>query len=185
MPAIVFFSGALSRHTFKGTGICGLPAFGRTTCEVAMNRTMVMLFMSLICGVASAQKPAVYPAKGQSAQQQQADDGACYSWAKQNTGIDPVVVAQTPPPATGPTGARVGGAARGAAAGAAIGGVANGDAGHGAAVGATAGALAGGVRSRREHAAENQAAQSNQQAQMQTYWRSYGACMQGRGYTVQ
>jgi hypothetical protein len=30
-------------------------------------------------------KPIAYPAKGQSAQQQQSDDGACYSWAKSNS----------------------------------------------------------------------------------------------------
>jgi hypothetical protein len=63
--------------------------------------------------------------------------------------------------------------------------VSNNDAGHGAAVGATAGALAGGVRSRQQHAAQAQTAQANQQATMSTYWRAYGACMQGKGYTVQ
>ncbi|SAL43586.1 hypothetical protein AWB64_04630 [Caballeronia sordidicola] len=134
---------------------------------------------------ALAQKPAVYPAHGQSASKQSQDDGACYAWAKQNTGIDPAVVAGTPPPPQGPTGARVGGAARGAAAGALIGDVNHNDPGHGAAVGATAGAVAGGVRSRRQHAAQAQNAQANTQSEMNTYWRSYGACMQGRGYTVQ
>jgi len=76
-------------------------------------------------------------------------------------------------------------AARGAAAGALIGDVNHNDPGHGAAVGATAGALAGGVRSRRQHAAQAQNAQASQQAEMNTYWRAYDACMQGRGYTVQ
>src|ERR1700710_2075217 len=94
--------------------------------------------------VALAQKPAVYPAHGQSSSKQSQDDGACYAWAKQNTGIDPAVVAGTPPPPQGPTGARAGGAARGAAAGAIIGDVNHNDAGHGAAVGATAGAAGGG-----------------------------------------
>jgi len=134
---------------------------------------------------ALAQKPAVYPAHGQSPAKQSQDDGACYAWAKQNTGIDPAIVAGTPPPPQGPTGARVGSASRGAAAGALIGDVNHNDAGHGAAVGATAGVVAGGVRSRRQHAAQTQNAQASQQAEMNTYWRSYTACMQGRGYTVQ
>ena len=65
-----------------------------------------MLMTRLVLGAAAlsfamgapAQKPVVYPAKGQSAQQQKKDDGACYSWAKSNTGIDPAVVAQTSAP---------------------------------------------------------------------------------------
>ena len=69
---------------------------------------------------AGAQKPIIYPAKGQSAQQQQQDDGACYSWARTNTGIDPAVVAQTPPPAPKPGGERLKGAARGAIVGEAV-----------------------------------------------------------------
>ncbi|SOE46889.1 YMGG-like Gly-zipper [Burkholderia sp. D7] len=150
-----------------------------------MKTLLLTATLALSCSPAFAAKPAVYPAHGQSASKQSQDDGACYAWAKQNTGIDPVVVAGTPPPPQGPAGARVGGAARGAAAGALIGDVNHNDPGHGAAVGATAGALAGGVRSRRQHAAQAQNAQASQQAEMNTYWRAYDACMQGRGYTVQ
>ncbi|MFM0674177.1 glycine zipper domain-containing protein [Paraburkholderia sediminicola] len=148
-------------------------------------KRFALVILAGMSTLALAQKPAVYPAHGQSQQQQMSDDGACYSWAKQNTGIDPAVVAQTPPPPSGPTGARVRGAARGAAAGAIVGDVSNDDAGHGAAVGATAGALAGGARSRQQHAEQAQKAQANQQAAMSTYWRAYGACMQGKGYTLQ
>ena len=65
---------------------------------------------------AEAQKPIVYPAKGQSPQQQSQDDAQCAAWAKQSTGIDPAVVAANPPPQqTGPAvggGQRVRGAAR-------------------------------------------------------------------------
>ena len=149
-----------------------------------MKRVPIAVMLVTVSCAVFAQKPPVYPAKGQSPSQQASDDSACYSWAKQNTGIDPAVVAQTPPPPSGPTGARVAGAARGAAAGAIVGDVANDNAGHGAAVGATAGALAGGTRSRRQHAAQAQAAQNTQQSEMTTYWHAYGACMQGRGYTV-
>ncbi|VVE07537.1 hypothetical protein PIN31009_02446 [Pandoraea iniqua] len=147
-------------------------------------RSVILCAGLIMSGLAFAQKPAIYPAHGQSADKQSSDDGACYAWAKQNTGIDPAVVAQQAPPPQGPTGARVGGAARGAAAGAIIGDVAHDDPGHGAAVGATAGAVAGGVRSRRQHAAQAQAAQNNQNSQMTSYWHAYGACMEGRGYTV-
>lgn len=145
----------------------------------------LFVFLAVVSSMnAFAQKPAIYPAHGQSPQQQSTDDGACYAWAKQNTGIDPAAVANTPPPTPGPTGARAAGAARGAAAGAVIGDVNHNDPGHGAAVGATAGAIAGGARSRREHVAQAQSAQAHTQAEMNTYWQSYGACMQGRGYSV-
>ena len=65
------------------------------------------LFLGLVvlswAGTAAAQQPIVYPAKGQSAQQQSQDDAQCYAWAKQTTGIDPAVVAASPPPQqTGP-----------------------------------------------------------------------------------
>ena len=148
-------------------------------------KTLVLISWLVVCtGTAFAQKPAVYPAHGQSPSKQSSDDGACYAWAKQNTGIDPAVVAGTPPPPQGPTGARVAGAARGATAGAIIGDADHHDAGHGAALGATVGAVAGGARSRRQHAAQAQNAQADKEAAMNTYWRAYGACMQGRGYTV-
>jgi hypothetical protein len=131
---------------------------------------------------AVAQAPIVYPAKNQTAQQQQKDTGECAAWAKQTTGIDPVVLASTPttvaappppPPAqtqpAGPSGERARGAARGAAAGAVIGEVANNDADEGAAVGAAAGVVAAGSRERRErregeqHAAQQQQQQAEQQ----------------------
>ena len=122
--------------------------------------------------------------KGQSAQQQTKDDSACYAWAKQTTGIDPAVVASTPPPQqTGPAvggGERVKGAARGALGGAAVGAIA-GDAGDGAAIGV---GTAVGDAGRENREAQNQQAVSQQQNLMDTYYRAYGACMEGRGYTI-
>ena len=132
-------------------------------------------------------KPIAYPAKGQSAQQQQKDDGACYSWAKSNTGIDPATASAAPPPQGGPAvggGERVGGAARGAAGGAVIGAIA-GDAGKGAAIGATAGTMAGGARARQNKRAQDANAQAQSQNAMTTYNRAWAACMQGRGYSIQ
>jgi len=135
---------------------------------------------------ALAQKPVVYPAKGQSAQQNQKDDAACMTWAKQETGIDPVAASAPPPQQTGPAtggGERLHRAARGAVGGAVIGGIA-GDAGTGAGVGAAAGTMAGGARARQNQAAQNQAAVQQQQQTLATFWRAYGACMEGRGYTI-
>jgi hypothetical protein len=135
---------------------------------------------------ASAQKPIVYPAKNQTSQQKQKDDKECIAWAKQNTGIDPVAASQPAPQQTGPAtggGERVRGAARGAVGGAVIGGIA-GDAGAGAGIGAAAGTMAGGARARQNQAAQNQQAQQQQQQALNTFYRAYGACMEGRGYTI-
>ena len=136
---------------------------------------------------AEAQKPIVYPAKGQSAAQQSKDDAECYAWAKQTTGIDPAVVASTPPPQqTGPAvggGQRAAGAVRGAAGGAAIGAIA-GDAGKGAGIGAITGTMVGGRQARQQRAAQNQQAVGQQQEMVNTYYRAFGACMEGRGYTI-
>jgi hypothetical protein len=135
---------------------------------------------------AHAQQPIVYPAKGQSSAQQQRDEGECGVWAKDNTGVDPAVLAtQPPPPAeTGPGGQRVRGAARGALAGTAIGAIA-GDTGKGAAIGATAGVFAGGRQARRDQADAQEQTQSVNQNAMSTYVRAYGACLKGRGYSVE
>lgn len=154
-----------------------------------MNRILavaaaVALAVSPLAAV--AQKPVVYPAKGQSAQQKQKDDAACMTWAKQETGIDPVAASAPPPQQTGPAtggGERVRGAARGAVGGAVIGGIA-GDAGAGAGIGAAAGTMAGGARARQNQAAQNQAAVQQQQQTLATFYRAYGACMEGRGYTI-
>ncbi len=136
---------------------------------------------------AMAAKPIVYPAKGQSQQQQDRDDGDCYVWSKKNTGIDPATVAQNaPPPASGPAtggGERASGAVRGALGGAAIGAI-TGDAGKGAGVGAVVGVMAGGRKARQNQEAQNQQAQGAQAQQIDTFYRAYGACMEGRGYTI-
>jgi hypothetical protein len=135
----------------------------------------------LVAGHAQAAKPIAYPAKGQSAQQQKKDDGECYAWAKSNTGIDPAAVAAAPPPASGPA---VGGGerAKGAVRGAAVGGIVDG--GDGARTGAAVGVVAGGARARQNQKAQQASAQSQQQGAMDTFYRAYGACMSGRGYTI-
>ncbi len=144
-----------------------------------------------------------FPAKGQTAQKQSQDEGECFSWAKTQTGFDPMnpsASAPPPPPpaqaaAPAPGGQRLRGAARGAAAGAIIGEVADDDAGKGAAIGATAGALKGGAEKRKqESAAQQQAAQQQQQVTQQQqaaineqaslFKKGFGACLESKGYTV-
>lgn len=137
---------------------------------------LTSLGLSIAATCAIAQTPIVYPAKKQTAEQQQKDTGECAAWAKQTTGVDPAILAAasptsaTPVPAAqpkaeskGPDGERLRGAARGAAAGAAIGEIANNDAGEGAAVGATAGAVAAGGRARRQGREKQQEATQQQE----------------------
>ncbi|CAB3801297.1 hypothetical protein LMG28688_05315 [Paraburkholderia caffeinitolerans] len=131
-------------------------------------------------------KPLAYPARGQTPYQQSTDDGACYSWAKQQTGFDPAWAATSPAPVMAPGGQRVVGAARGAATGAVAGAIA-GDAGRGAAAGAAIGTMVGGIEHRQERrtaGAYNAQAVANNEAGTSSYWRAWGACMSGRGYTV-
>jgi hypothetical protein len=143
--------------------------------------------MLLAAAAAAAQQPVVYPARGQSASTQSRDQNECRAWAQQSTGIDPAVLAQQPvPQETGPAtggGERTRGAARGAVGGLAIGAIA-GDAGQGAAIGAVVGTMAGGRQARRNQTARNEQAQGDRQQTMNTYYRAYGACMEGRGYTI-
>lgn len=141
------------------------------------------LFLSLSL-TALAQGPIIYPAGGQTPEQQQKDQGECQVWATQNTGVDPAALAAAPPPQSSSGGGeRVRGAARGAVGGAAIGAIA-GDAGEGAAVGAVVGTMAGGRRSRQNQAAQQQNAQAQTQQQLDTWYRAIGACMTARNYTV-
>ena len=151
-----------------------------------ISAAIAVCFALLVAGAGFAQqKPIAYPAKGQSDEKKAQDDGSCQAWANRETGIDPMVVAGTPPPSTAPQGERVRGAVGGAAAGAIVGGVTGGSKSSGAAVGATAGVIAGGSRARKNQSAQQQQAQAAQAQTLDTYWRAYGACMSSRGYTVQ
>lgn len=155
--------------------------------KVGIEITIGFAALLFVTSLAEAQKPIVYPAKGQSSAQQTKDDSECYGWAKQNTGIDPARVASTPvPQETGPAvggGERVRGSLRGAAGGAAIGAIA-GDAGAGAGIGAIAGTMVGGRQARQNRDARNQQQYAQQQDLINTFYRAYGACMEGRGYTI-
>ena len=147
----------------------------------------VLFAVGFLSGPVAAQQPIVYPAQGQSAQKMAADKAACQGWATQQTGVDPLsLAASAPAPASTRQGQVLRGGARGAAAGAAIGAIA-GDAGKGAAIGAAGGGLLGAARKRHDRQAADQAQAQQAQAQSQqldTFFRAYGACLQGRGYTV-
>jgi hypothetical protein len=153
------------------------------------KRVSIGLLTWALAFAAAAQQPIFYPAKGQSPQKQSSDTAECQGWAKQNTGIDPVALAEhssqpAPPPQQG---GRVRGAAGGAAGGAVIGAIA-GDAGKGAAIGAATGTVVGGSRQRRSNRAASEQQQAGQQQtsqQLATFNRAVTACMTGRGYTAQ
>lgn len=158
----------------------------------AVKRTVFIGAVSLFAAVFTvgsvdaAQDPIVYPAKGQSGKQMEQDKYSCYQWAKGQTGFDPMQA----PTATAPPPQKKGGALRGAAGGAAMGaavGAIAGDAGKGAAIGAASGGIIGGVRRRKSEQEQQQYAQGQAAGYDQRrgeYNRAWGACMEGRGYTV-
>jgi predicted lipid-binding transport protein (Tim44 family) len=155
-----------------------------------------LVVATFIAGPALAQDFVIYPAKGQSNQQMEKDKFECYSWAKGQSGFDPMEApkATAPPPPKQAQSSTVGGAAKGAVGGGLLGlgiGAIAGNAGKGAAIGAVSGAAIGGVRSHRQQKQDEQAQQqwaqqqANQYQQKRSaYNRAYSACLEGRGYTV-
>ena len=119
-------------------------------------------------GAQSTPNVAVYPAKGQTPEQQAKDSAECSTWAKENSGYNPA----------GDTAKGVGvGAAIGALGGAAIGaatGAITGSPGRGAAVGAVAGGIGGGVVGGAQQYGKSE----------DGYKKAFAACMSGRDYSV-
>jgi hypothetical protein len=137
--------------------------------------------------------------QGQSAAQQDRDKYECYLWARKETGFDPgsanapvarrVEVVPTPAPghdtAVGAvTGAVIGAAVsspRNVVGGAVIGGV----------VGAIAGAASDQAREEQAQRVQERydrrssATNARWEQQVQEYRRAMGACLEGRGYSVQ
>jgi hypothetical protein len=139
--------------------------------------------------ISSGLKLYVFPAKGQSKQQQKTDEFECYKWAMEQSGIDPLNLPKVAaaPAETGPTGGAVKGGAKGAAAGAAIGAIA-GDAGQGAAIGAVAGGIGGRRAAKKEQKQQNQQAQadaaSKEKEMKDSFIKGFSACIEGKGYTI-
>jgi len=179
-----------------------------------MKRTLAVTLCAILAGgslallaqssgqksLAASLNVAAFPQTGQTAQQQSQDEAACYSWAVQNTGVDPFEAqkkaaqqqqqaAQSAQQAqSAGQGAGVKTAARGAAAGALI-GAAAGDAGTGAAVGAATGAVAGRRQKKKAEAQATQQAQAQgQQAQqasaqqIESFKKAFCACLEGKKY---
>jgi len=130
----------------------------------------------------------VYPAKGQTPDTQRAEETECYGWAQRQTGVDPTA----PPPTVvvekqGADGSMVKGAAGGAAVGTAVGAIV-GETGEGAAIGAVTGALRGRRKAKEKHKQQEEQAKQQVYAQdaqsKETFRKAYGACLEGKGYTV-
>jgi hypothetical protein len=156
--------------------------------RVGMAMSVLLAFGAAHAQSTGATGMVIYPAKGQSAKQQDQDQYECYEWARGQTGFDPAQMSQQP--AANPSNASTGsaaGMAKGAMGGAAVAELADHSAGKGAAVGALGAAM-------RERAGQRQAAQAKEQqaAQQQaartqqrsTYVRAHSACMEARGYVV-
>src|SRR6266568_2756805 len=131
-----------------------------------------LVFAAAISGCASSEPPKpnvyVYPAQGQTPQQQAQDTSECQTWAQQQSGYSPGTDTAK--------GAGIGlavGALGGAAAGAAI-GAATGSAGTGAAIGAAAGGVGGAAYGGTSQYGKGQAG----------YDQAFSACMSGKGYTT-
>jgi len=150
------------------------------------------LFAVFLASSALAQDLIIYPAKGQSQEQMEKEKFECYTWAKQQTGFDPMQVptASTPPPQQK---AGQGGALKGAAVGAGTGALVKrkGSRSKGAATGALVGGVLGGAKQSQQNRQDQQAQQqweqqqANEYAQKRnTYNRAYSGCLEGKGYTV-
>ena len=183
-----FYSGFINRIILS---VLLLIIFQSVNAQQAAAQAPTMLDTSKIKynQISNSCKIVAFPAKDQSQQKQKEDEYACYNWAKDNSGIDPLNLPKVaaPPPETGPTGGAVVGAAKGAAAGVAIGAIA-GDAGKGAAIGAVAGGLAGRRAGKQAQAQENQQAQAgaakSEQDMKNSFIKAFSACMEGKGYTI-
>ena len=140
-----------------------------------------------------------YPKEGQTTEQQSRDQYECYNWAMQQTGFDPsqssipperrVKVVPMPPPGYDTTVMAIAGAVLGAliagprhaAVGALIGG------GSGAAAGAVSDVTRQQYAQQMEeaYAYRDQALDARYEGKARDFRRAMGACLEGRGYSVQ
>lgn len=147
-----------------------------------MYRAILYFGALAIAGTVSATQ-FVYPAKGQSPEEQTKDETECSTWATENSSYDPTNLeptTQVSSQQSGPSGARLKGAARGAV----VGEVADGDTGDAA----LAGAIMGGSRERRTRRKakkqEQTTADTTQSAGQADYDKARAACLEGKGYSV-
>lgn len=146
------------------------------------NSLLISVLLLSFCSINawSQSQLMIYPAKGQSAKQQQQDQYECHVWSVQQSGYDPSnPPVQNSPKPGGAAKETLRGGARGALAGAAIGAIA-GDAGKGAGIGATAGGLKRGFQERDRQ----QQAASAPPPGLDNYNRAMKSCLGARGYSV-
>ncbi len=165
------------------------------------SQVFIVVLLALFAfgaGSVIAQELIIYPAKGQSQEQMEKDKFECYTWAKQQSGFDPMAMPTASSPAPSQEKKSVGGSAlkggvAGGAGGAIIGGIAGGRKGarKGLAIGGLTGGAIGGVRSSRQNRQTEQERQQWEQQQANQYMqqrnaynRAHSACLEGRGYTV-
>jgi hypothetical protein len=142
-----------------------------------------------LSATAAIAEPVAYPSKGQSPDQQNRDEYECHQSAQNETGVDPVALAEQATSASKSGSEGKGGVGSGLT-GAGIGamrGAASGDPGGGALHGAGMGRLLSVIRSRRQMEKQKDEAStkdSQLQAQLEKYDGAYTTCLTGRGYTV-
>lgn len=133
-----------------------------------------------------------YPARGQSAEEQDRDRYECYLWAMKQTGFDPSQPQLLPHQRIDVVASRAPGetTAAGAAAGALLGAILSPGShrAEGAIFGAATGAMVGAAAesARREETEQLQRRQRSERLEQQAanYRRAMTACLEGRGYTV-
>ena len=148
--------------------------------------------------ISSVMGVTVFPAEGQDSTQQSIDEADCYSWAEEDSGVDPFELQKQQDAKDQQTDEQIaaaesaqgggGGLVKGAAAGAVVGELAGNDVGHSAAVGAAIGGVA---NRRRNKQAAAQAQQVEQQAattqqatasQIDHFMKGFTACMEAKDY---
>jgi hypothetical protein len=176
--------------------LVGVAAFGLSQTQQAptgagqTQQPMTMKDVKLKLGIV------VFPAKGQTPEQQEQDEYDCLKWAVEQAGFstnglkDPNAAGQAAKAQAqeATTGAAVKGAAKGAAVGALFGSI-YGNSGEGAAVGAIAGGLSG-RRAKKQAEAQAQAQAKAQvdaenKAKLEAVKKGMTACLESKGYTVQ
>ncbi|MDJ0655716.1 MAG: hypothetical protein QNJ40_16240 [Xanthomonadales bacterium] len=159
-----------------------------------MNRGILVLL--LLTGHAFADEMYVFPANGQSAEQQEKDEFECHQWAAEKSRFDPVTGTSSAAGSQAENGTGTysssGGAGKaalgGATKGALIAEVSDGDTGKGAATGAAMGVFKG-KRQRKAREEQHKTAADAARAEAAAndranYMRANAACLEGRGYTV-
>jgi len=153
--------------------------------------TSALLLGAAFCAapaVATTGTPIAYPSRGQTPDQQERDQYACYGWARQRSGFDPALTPASVTTASTTSQTRSstsGGLALGALKGATAARLMNGSANRGALLGG----LGAGIRKRNAAAVQAESSSASQQDAVSQqardhYARAYAACMSGRGYAV-